>query len=111
MQMGEGTFSMAKGKWTFTGSLSKDALSASLLARPSLLSMGNPFQAGLREKYWGAYTQDDIRVARGLNVHFGIRWEPSLPEHDEVARGSHFSMPAYLAGQHSKVYPNAPAGL
>ena len=73
--------------------------------------MGNPFQAGLRQQYWGAYVQDDIRLAKGLNVHFGLRWEPSLPEHDEVARGSHFSLPAFLAGEHSKVYPNAPAGL
>src|SRR5260370_5582691 len=73
--------------------------------------MGNPFQAGLREKYWGAYAQDDIRLAKGMNVHFGLRWEPSLPEHDQVARGSHFSFPAFLAGQHSSVYPNAPAGL
>lgn len=111
MQMEEVNISIANGQWTFNGSLSKDALSDYLLGRPSLLSMGNPFQAGLREKYWGAYVQDDIRPARGLNVHFGVRWEPSLPEHDEVARGSHFSMPAFLAGQHSKVYPNAPAGL
>jgi len=44
-------------------------------------------------------------------VHLGLRWEPSLPEHDELARGQHFSMPAYLANQHSSVYPNAPAGL
>jgi hypothetical protein len=40
-----------------------------------------------------------------------VRWEPSLPEHDILARGSHFSMPAFLAGQKSSVYPNAPAGL
>ena len=111
MQMEEVNISIANGQWTFNGSLSKDALSDYLLGRPSLLSMGNPFQAGLREKYWGAYVQDDIRLAKGLNVHFGLRWEPSLPEHDEVARGSHFSLPAFLAGQHSRVYPNAPAGL
>jgi hypothetical protein len=73
--------------------------------------MGNPFQAGLRQKYWGAYVQDDVRLAKGLNLHVGVRWEPSLPEHDILARGSHFSMPAFLAGQKSSVYPNAPAGL
>jgi hypothetical protein len=111
MQMDEINISVANGEWTFNGSATNDALADFVIGRPSLLSMGNPFQAGLREKYWGAYVQDDIRLAKGLNVHFGLRWEPSLPEHDQLARGSHFSLPAFLAGQHSSVYPNAPAGL
>lgn len=111
MQMDEINISVANGEWTFNGSLSNDALSDFLLGRASLLSMGNPFQAGLRQKYWGAYVQDDVKLAKGLNVHLGFRWEPSLPEHDILARGSHFSMPAFLAGQKSTVYPNAPAGL
>src|SRR5260370_24803129 len=52
-----------------------------------------------------------MQVSKKLNVHMGLRWEPSLPEHDIAGRGSHFSLPALLAGQHSVVYPNAPAGL
>ena len=111
MQMDEINISVANGEWTFNGSLTNDALADFMIGRPSLLTMGNPFQAGLRQKYWGAYVQDDVRLAKGLNVHFGVRWEPSLPEHDILARGSHFSMPAFLAGQKSSVYPNAPAGL
>jgi len=111
MQMDEINISVANGEWTFNGSLTNDALADFLIGRPSLLSMGNPFQAGLRQKYWGAYAQDDVRLAKGLNVHFGLRWEPSLPEHDIAARGSHFSLPAFLAGQKSNVYVNAPAGL
>jgi hypothetical protein len=111
MQMDEINISLANGEWTFNGSLSNDALADFMLGRPSLLAVGNPFQAGLRQKYWGAYVQDDLRLAKGLNVHVGVRWEPSLPEHDILARGSHFSMAAFLAGQKSSVYPNAPAGL
>ena len=111
MQMDEINISVANGEWTFNGSLTNDGLADFMLGRPSLLSMGNPFQAGLRQKYWGAYVQDDVRLAKGLNLHVGVRWEPSLPEHDIVARGSHFSMPAFLSGQKSSVYANAPAGL
>ena len=111
MQMDEINISVANGEWTFNGSLTNDALADYMIGRPSLLSQGNPFQIGLREKYLGAYVQDDVRLAKGLNVHVGVRWEPSLPEHDQLARGAHFSLPAFLAGQHSGFYPNAPAGL
>ena len=111
MRMEEVNVNVVNGEWTFNGSLTGDALADYMLGRPSLLTQGNAFQIGLREMYVGAYAQDNIRLARGLDVHVGLRWEPSLPEHDEVARGQHFSMPAFLAGQHSTVYPNAPAGL
>jgi Carboxypeptidase regulatory-like domain len=111
MQMDEINISLANGEWTFNGSSTNDSLADFMIGRASLLSVGSPFQAGLREKYWGAYVQDDIRLGRGLNVHVGVRWEPSLPEHDILARGAHFSMAGFLAGQKSTVYPNAPAGL
>ncbi len=111
MRMEEANTNVVNGEWTFSGSLTNDALADFMIGRPSLLTQGNTFQIGLREMYVGAYVQDNIRLARGLDVHVGVRWEPSLPEHDEVDRGQHFSMAAFLAGQHSSVYPNAPAGL
>jgi len=111
LQMDEVNISLGNGEWTFNGSLSGDALSDYLIGRPSLLTNGNPVQIGLRQKYYGLYAQDDIQVRKGLNVHFGVRWEPSLPEHDVAGRGSHFSLPAYIAGQKSTVYDNAPPGL
>ena len=111
MRMEEVNVNVVNGEWTFNGSLTNDALADYMIGRPSLLTEGNAFQIGLREMYAGAYVQDNIRLAKGLDVHVGVRWEPSLPEHDGLARGQHFSMAAYLAGQHSSVYPNAPAGL
>jgi len=111
IQMNEVNISLGNGEWSFNGSLSGDALADFLIGRPSLLTNGNPLQIGLRQKYWGAYVQDDMQVSKKLNVHVGLRWEPSLPEHDIAGRGSHFSLPAFIAGQHSVVYPNAPAGL
>ncbi|HZQ55870.1 MAG TPA: carboxypeptidase regulatory-like domain-containing protein [Bryobacteraceae bacterium] len=111
MQMDEVNVSLSNGEWTFNGSLTNDALADFLLGRPSLLSIGNPFEIALRQKYWGAYVQDDVRVSKSLNVHAGVRWEPSLPEHDTLGRGGHFSMADFLRGRKSSVYPNAPAGL
>jgi hypothetical protein len=111
MRMEEVNVNVVNGEWTFNGSLTGDALADYIIGRPSLLTQGNAFTIGLREMYVGVYGQDNIRLARGLDLHVGMRWEPSLPEHDELARGQHFSMPAFLAGQHSGVYPNAPVGL
>ena len=34
-----------------------------------------------------------------------------VPEHDVYGRGNHFSLPAYVAGQTTSVYTNAPPGL
>jgi hypothetical protein len=111
IQMDEVNISLGNGEWTFNGSLAGDALADFMIGRPSLLANGNPLQIGLRQKYWGAYFQDDIRVSKTFNMHIGLRWEPSLPEHDVAGRGAHFSLPAFQAGQVSIVYPNAPAGL
>ena len=44
-------------------------------------------------------------------MHFGVRWEPSLPENDIAGRGNSFSLPAFLAGTKTGKYTNAPAGL
>ncbi len=111
MQMDETNISLGNGEWTFNGSLSNDALADFLLGRPSLLTNGNPVQIGLREKYYGVYGQDEFQVTKKLNVHVGVRWEPSLPEHDVAGRGSHFSLPGFIAGQTSSQYTNAPPGL
>ena len=111
MQMDEVNIGIGNGQWTFNGSLTGDANADFLIGRPNLLSVGSPVVVGLRQQYYGLYVQDDVRVSRKLNVHFGLRWEPSLPGYDEFGRGSHFDLPAFIAGQRSKVYTNAPAGL
>jgi len=111
MQMDEININLANGVFSFNGSFTNDALADFMLGAANTLQQGSPFQIGLRQKYWGAYVQDDIRLAKGLTVHAGVRWEPSLPEHDILDRGSHFSLPAFLTGQKSVEYNNSPAGL
>src|ERR1035441_11009489 len=109
--MDEVNISLGDGEWSFNGSLTNGGLADFMIGRPSKLANGNPLQVGLRQRYWGVYGQDDIQVTKGLDIHVGLRWEPSLPEHDVYGRGAHFSLPAFQAGQVSTVYPNAPAGL
>lgn len=111
IQMNEVNIASSNGSWSFNGSLSNDALADFILGRPNSLSVGNPGQIALREKFFGLYAQDDFQVSKRLNVHAGVRWDPFLPETDAAGRGQHFSLPAFMAGQKTAKYTNAPPGL
>jgi hypothetical protein len=60
------------------------------------------------EQGWvlGAYGQDQYRVTRELTLTAGVRWEPTLPA---AIAGGHGS--AFIPGQQSVRFPNAPLGL
>ena len=62
-------------------------------------------------KYIGAYFEDDIQLTKKLNVHGGIRWEPSLPETQQYNEGNHIDFAAFAAGTRSSVFTNAPPGV
>ncbi len=111
LQMNTRNVSTSNGSFTFNGSLTNDALVDFLIGRPSSVSQANPDEAALRQRYVSLYLQDDFQATRRLNIHVGLRWEPSLPEHDDAGRGQHFSLPAFIAGQKTTKYDNAPPGL
>jgi hypothetical protein len=111
IQMQTRNISNANGSFVFNGSLTNDPLADYLIGRPSSLTQAMPDEAGLRQKYIGAYFQDDFRATKTFNLHVGLRWEPSLPEHDVAGRGQHFSLPAFIAGEKTSKYINAPPGL
>ncbi len=99
------------GQFTFSGSVTGDALADFLLGRVSTFVAGNPNPNALRETVFAAYAQDTWRARNNLTLNFGVRWEPNIPPYDKYRRGDQFSPTAFAAGQHSTVYPNAPAGL
>lgn len=63
-----------------------------------------------RQTLPGVYAQDTFRASKSLTVVGGIRWEPHIFPVDYFGRGSTFDRAAFDAGQHSTIYPNAPAG-
>lgn len=110
LQYANGDFSFS-GQETGKGTATGDGLADYLLGRPvSVIDSGKVIFGG-REKYAGLYFQDDYRATKTLNVHAGLRWEPSLPEYDAGGRGNHFSEPDFVAGTKTTVYTNAPPGL
>ena len=100
------------GQFTFnTTGGSGDNLVDFMLGFPSNFAQGNPEAENWRYTYWGLYAQDNIKLLPNLTFNVGVRWEPYLPSTDIMHRGSHFDYAAFVAGTHSTVYPNAPAGL
>jgi hypothetical protein len=110
-QLNEFNVFNGNGSFTFNGQFTTDPLVDFILGTPSSLVQGNPEQTGVRQNYIALYVQDNVQVNPRLNVHFGIRWEPFLPEKDVAGRGSYFSQSAFNAGQKTSKYTNAPFGL
>jgi hypothetical protein len=67
-------------------------------------------QNALRAPIPSLYFQDTFHATKQLTIVAGLRWDPEFMPTDAFNRGSIFSMSAFLANQHSTVYPNAPAG-
>jgi hypothetical protein len=54
----------------------------------------------------GFYGQDQYRMRPNLTITAGLRWDPNIPP--QIANGR---SAAFVSGQQSTVYPNAPTGL
>jgi hypothetical protein len=67
-------------------------------------------QNALRGPIPSLYFQDTYHANQRLTLVGGIRWSPNFMPFDYFHRGVEFSNSAFLANQHSTVYPNAPAG-
>jgi hypothetical protein len=110
----------ANGNYSFTGEFSGSGPAG-----------GNTFGSGNLDFLWGAmatfgqskeqqlalrgpvpslYIQDTYHAGKRLTLAGGIRWEPEFIPRDQFNRGTTFSMAAFLAGQTSNIYPNAPPG-
>lgn len=77
-----------------------------LLGYASSLSQGAG-ESGSESGYmFGIYGQDQYRALRNLTVTLGLRWDPNIPLAISGGRGA-----AFVPGQQSTRYPNAPQDL
>ncbi|MCU1260731.1 MAG: carboxypeptidase regulatory-like protein [Bryobacterales bacterium] len=99
------------GNFTFNGSRTGFGLSDFMTGLSNDFIQTNATPDDLRQWVVSLYAQDTFKLSNRLTLNFGIRWEPTFPDIDKYKRGTSFSLPGFLAGQHSSVYSNAPAGL
>ncbi len=98
-------------QWDFNGQFTNDSLSDLLLGRATQFIQGNITKVNSLQNYVGLYAQDKIRLNARSSLNVGVRWEPYLPVYDTEGRSTHFDMQAFLAGQKTSQFTNAPAGL
>jgi Carboxypeptidase regulatory-like domain/TonB dependent receptor-like, beta-barrel len=103
----------SNGQFTFNAgsAITGDNLADFMLGDLNSYAQGNPEAENWRYTYFGLYANDSFRVRPNLTLNAGVRWEPYWPSQDAMHRGSHFDYGAFMAGTHSAVFPNAPAGL
>jgi hypothetical protein len=90
----------------FNGQYTGSGLADFLLGRASSFLQGAGETQNVTGIVLGIYAQDSWRILPNLTVTAGVRWEPNLPPAVESGRGA-----AFVPGQQSTRYPNAPLGL
>jgi hypothetical protein len=112
----------SNGSFSFTGIGSADPSSPSEagigyadfelgLLNPASYSQGNIDFDNDYVPYYAAYATDNWKVRRNVSIQLGMRYEPFIQEKNKNDWVSNFSMPAFVAEQHTQVYTNAPDGL
>jgi len=91
---------------TFNGQYTGNGLADYLLGYLHGLKQGAGEIADIAGWQLGPYFQDDWRIRPNLTVNLGIRWDPNTPPTSAGGRGA-----AFVAGQQSTMFPNAPLGL
>jgi hypothetical protein len=91
---------------TFNGQYTGNGLADYLLGYLHGLKQGAGEIADVAGWQLGPYFQDDWRIRPNLTVNLGIRWDPNTPPTSAGGRGA-----AFVAGQQSTMFPNAPLGL
>jgi hypothetical protein len=97
---------MAGPQGPSTGDTNLDLLEGAM----SSFTQSKPQQNALRGWIPTIYVQDTFHATPRLTVTAGVNWEPEFFPTDYFHRGVQFSQTAFLAGQHSAIYPQAPAG-
>ena len=95
-----------------TGEPMIDYIAGSLsnIGTSTAFSQSKAQQTAYRQTSFGIYAQDTYHFNPRVTANVGLRWEPELFPIDNYHRGSTFNMAAFVAGQKSATYVNAPAG-
>lgn len=90
----------------FGGGYTGSGLADWLLGYMSSFTQGAGEIADVKGWLVNPYVNDEYRVRPGLTLTLGLRWDPDLAPTSVGGRGA-----AFVAGQKSTMFPNAPTGL
>jgi hypothetical protein len=91
---------------SFTGSYTGNSLADFLLGYAGTYEQGGGEIADVAGWQIAPYLQDDWKARPNLTFNIGVRWDPNLAPTAAGGRGA-----AFVAGQQSTMFPNAPRGL
>ena len=91
---------------TFNGQYTGSGLADFLLGYMSQYEQGAGEIADISGWQVGPFVQDEFRLRPNLTLNVGLRWDPNLAPTSAGGRGA-----AFVPGQQSTVFPNAPVGL
>ena len=101
----------ADGAFTFRSSFTGSAMGDLMLGDAASFVQSQLVGWYPRQHYLASYVEDTWKATSHLTVIAGLRWEPYLAPYTKYLQTGFFNNQAYLAGVHSTVFPNAPAGL
>lgn len=104
-------FSFSAGQLVVDGGITGLGMADLLLGQLSTLTQGAPSYMYARTKYFGFYAQDSWKMSQRLNLSYGIRWEPYFPQQYQYDQMNYFDQDAFLRGEKTNQFINAPAGL
>jgi hypothetical protein len=99
------------GSFSFTDDLSNYSLANFFLGHMRTFSQSYGQQFDNRNQFLGWYALDTWKVTHRFTLDYGLRYEPFFPWREIFHRIMQFNPAEYMAGTHSSIYPNGPAGL
>ena len=94
-----------------TGKSTGNSLADFLTGYVGTYLQGNGQVARDRQNAPSLYFQDNWKVLPRFQLNLGVRWDPSIPQHQILNYAQILNVANFYAGQVSKVYVNAPPGL
>lgn len=91
---------------SFNGQYTNSALADYLVGDLQSMTQGAEAVSYISGWQPGFYGQDQYRMRSNLTLTAGLRWDPNIPPQILAEHGA-----AFVPGQQSTRYPNAPAGL